>query len=68
MTKEALTEKEFTELVNILPKPLLEHLNRNLDKTNAELTSYMIGYFQGMKYIIELIQPHIKRMDEILSQ
>jgi hypothetical protein len=68
MTKKALTEKEFNELENMLPKPLLEYIERNLDKPHAELTSYMMGYFQGMKFIIAGIEPHIKRMDEILSR
>lgn len=68
MTKTALTEKEFNELEKNLPKPLLEYIEKNLDKTNAELTSYTIGYFQGMKFIIDGIEPHIKRMVEILSR
>jgi hypothetical protein len=52
----------------MLPKPLLDYIVRNLDKPHAELTSYMMGYFQGMKYVIELIEPNLKRMDEILSK
>lgn len=68
MIKKTLTEKEFNELENMLPKPLLEHIERNLDKPHAELTSYMMGYFQGMKYVIEVIGPIIKRMDEILNK
>ncbi len=68
MTKKALTEKEFNELENMLPKPLLDYIVRNLDKPHAELISYMMGYFQGMKYVIELIEPTLKRMDEIVSR
>ena len=52
--------------MNILPKPLLEYLDKNLDKSNAELISYMKGYFQGIKYVIELIEPDINRMGETL--
>ena len=68
MTKKALTEKEFNEIENKLPKPLLECLDKNLDKPNTELISYMMGYFQGIKYVIEFIGPIIKRMDEILNK
>ena len=68
MTKKTLTEKEFNELENMLPKPLLAYIEGNLDKPHDELTSYMMGYSQGMKYVIELIKPNLKRMDEILSR
>ena len=68
MTKKALTEKRFNEIERNLPKPLLEYLEKNLDKTNEELISYIMGYLQGMKFIIDGIEPHIKRMDEILSR
>jgi hypothetical protein len=49
MTKKAITEKEFNEIEKNLPKPLLEYLDKNLEKTNSELASYMMGYFQGIK-------------------
>jgi hypothetical protein len=68
MTKEPLSDKEFREFANSLPKPLLEYLEKNLSKSNAELYSYMRGYFQGMRYIIEMIQPYLNRMEEILNR
>jgi hypothetical protein len=60
--------KEFKEIVENLPKPLLEYLEKNLDKPNNELASYMIGYLQGIKYVVEMIEPHLKRMDETLRK
>lgn len=67
MTQKTLTEKEFKEIVENLPKPLLDYLKKNLDKSNDELSSYD-RYLQGIKYTLEMIEPHIKRMDEILNK
>jgi len=47
MTQKTLTEKEFKEIVENLPKPLLDYLKKNLDKSNDELSSYMIGISKG---------------------
>ncbi len=68
MIKKTLTQEEFNEFEKNLPKPLLEYIEKNLDKPNAELASYMMGYFQGIKFIISELEPHIKRMDEILNK
>jgi hypothetical protein len=68
MTQKTLTEKEFKEIVENIPKPLLDYLKNNLDKSNGELSSYTIGYLKGIKYALEMIEPHIKRMDEILNK
>jgi uncharacterized protein (DUF2164 family) len=68
MTQKTLTKKEFEELVATIPKPLLEYLKKNSDKPNNELGSYMMGYFQGIKYVIEMIEPHLKAMNETLHQ
>lgn len=68
MTQNTLTEKEFKEIVENLPKPLLDYLKKNLDKPNGELSSYMIGFLQGIKYTLAMIEPHIRRMDEILKK
>jgi hypothetical protein len=54
--------------VESLPKPLLEFMGNNLDKPINELVAYMVGYLQGINFVIEKIEPCIKRMDEILSK
>ena len=66
--KTKLTEKEFEEILESLPKPLLEYIDKNLDKPNNEIVSYMMGYLQGIKYVVEMIEPHIKEMGDTLHK
>ena len=63
-----LTDEEYESILESLPKPLLEYIGNNLDKPKNEFTAYIMGYFEGMKFVIEKIQPCIKSMDEILNK
>jgi hypothetical protein len=63
-----LIDEEIKSIIESLPKPPLEFIGNNLDKPKNELTAYMVGYFQGIKFVIETIEPCIKRMDEILNK
>jgi len=39
MTQKTLTENELKKIVENLPKPLLDYLKKNLEKSNGKLSN-----------------------------
>ena len=67
MPKKKLTEKMLKEIVNNLPKPLIDYWIENSSKPIEVLLSYALGFHDGVEYVLKTVQPHIERMDEILN-
>lgn len=57
----------WLRLVNNFPEPLIDYWIENSAKPIDILQSYTIGFRDGMEYVIKTLEPHLKRMDEILN-
>ena len=61
-----LSVKELKELVDNMPKPLLDYLTENSTKPIENLQSYAKGFQAGMDFIAEtIVKPHIEKVDKI---
>jgi hypothetical protein len=62
-----LTDKEVNELVNNIPKPLVDYWIENSAKPIDSLHVYTKGYFEGVNFVFEtILKPHIERVEKIL--
>ena len=62
-----LSGKELKELVDNMPKPLLDYLTENSTKPIENLQSYAKGFLAGMDFIAKtIVKPHIDKVDKIL--
>lgn len=66
MQKKKFTKKMLIEIVNNMPKPLLDYWIENSTKPIDNLEIYTKGFCEGMTFVIEtIVKPHIERMDKI---
>ena len=68
MSKEkhkSISEEGLREFHNSLPEISKQYLSKNM--TPQSFITYILGVIHGSKNVIEtIVEPHIKRTDEIL--
>lgn len=61
------TDKELKQIVDNMPKPLLDYLTENSTKPIENLQSYAKGFQAGMDFVAEtIVKPYIEKVDKIL--
>jgi hypothetical protein len=61
------SEEEFREFHNSLPEISKHYLSKNMKHmTPLSFVTYILGVIHGREDVIEIVEPHIKRMNEIL--
>jgi len=62
-----LTDKELKEMVDNMPKPLLNYMIENSAKPIENLHLYAKGFQAGMDFVIEtIVKPYIDKVEKIL--
>ena len=65
---KSFSEEELREFYNSLPEISKQYLSKNMKyMTPQSFVTYILGVIHGSKNVIEtIVEPHIKRTDEIL--
>jgi hypothetical protein len=67
--QSSMSEEELKEFYQNLPEVSKKYLFKNWEQMNFEMfKAYMTGLMHGRQQVIDIVNAHTKRVDEILHK